>query len=1691
MNQATRLFAAAVAAVCVCHLDAEVHTASTAEELTAAISAAASGDEIRLAAGTWTIAAQITASKALTLSGGWDADFETRADDAVTTLDGADASNLLSLSPGSGECIVERISFTRSLSSALVKSGAGTLLVEDCSFLANAAAATAQGRALNLSGTGAVTIRNCRFEGNVATLDNMNERQGGAVFANGVGHLTVEDSDFIANGLSMSVITNNGPANQGLGGAALCIHGTPCEIRRCEFRGNASRGHDRDECGGTVLLYGNCDGSVIEDCLFAGNQCLRSPWGQMTSGAVYVCLANTERSVTIRGCTFAYNLGIPASVPSGLYVYSGNARVVDSVFYGNIVQNANVVAKDLAAGGNGTIEISHSMLTVNGPASFSGTVLRGEGMLYGDPLFATDAATAESYVSSSSKTFDAARLADICAMDLHMKSASGRWTSSGWVEDEANSPTLDWGTDEAAWENEPAPNGNRRNIGYYGNTSEASKSEPAAPRLADVTISYPTPYTKPTVTVTAGATGGTYYNATLTVVYDTGSAQYTSVSCLVGIGDVKTVVTPEYFDPGQVITIRVELAVRGQESAVYETEHTVDPTKVRPPWIGHGGDPEKIIHVRGGADSAQDGTSWTDAFGDIASALAAVTAAKNEIWICGTVECLDTLMPLTPPADVVIRGGFTAEEDELEDRDPDVSKRATIDFKDQGGPLKLAIPSGRKVSIERLDIVHGAENGIYKTDAGELYVANSTIECNGLYAPYAQGRGVNLAGNGSTATFTNCLFAGNAVCQPIGHNGTLNGGAIYASGLGCLRLIDSQFLTNGVAVTSKQAGPAPFGYGGAAVYATGTKVVASGCEFRGNVATAHNSGTTGAVRLYGSGCAGSSFTNCVFVGNSNLIGNYYTASSGALNVSLGGADNGVDVVNCTIAYNLDGVPAGAAGLYVDNATVNLISSIVYGNRPRNNTTGASDLLTSGTGNIRSSYSLITADTLAVHRGNFTDVIGTFFGDPLFVTSADDFNACVLAEGDHVRFVTSTPEAVAAVCDFDVHLKAKLGYWLNDGTYVTSGDVNSPALDKGDPTADYSREEEPNGGRVNAGCYGNTPEASHSRVDKPEIASVEITYPDGYPQPNVAVTMGGAAGSEYSETVYIMYGTGDVAQCGYAFTNVFSNVKYGEVVRGVAPHYFAPGEEIAISVVVSPLSLEPIVRGIPESVPSDLVYPAWYGKGGGDNVVHVRAGANCMKTGADWTDAFPDFTSAIAALKGGKTEIWVAGHVFASGVPQTLSPGGPVAIRGGFAGFEESASEREEGLRSTVDGNATYDFLVINNAAERPVRLERLVLTRAEARGLTKSGAGELVMDDCVIQANGRNYMSGGGRGVSLTGGQQVTITNCVFVGNVADTGSAVGMFGGAVYASGLGRLTVVDTQFVTNGIEFARFTQAQPWNFLTGTAIYANNTPVTLSGCAFRANGGCPHDNEGRGGTVLLTGNSGGSVISNCLFVGNMDAKPRWGSSAGGTVHIALNTADAAVDMVNCTLAFNVTDGGGAGGICVQKGCLNLVNSIVYGNRQFSATNGPRDLDIRADGTVNASYCLFTGDAEPYIRCTGTTNFTNVIYADPKFVTTDAEVQAQREVGTQRYRLDNECAAAVCGFNVHVRGTSGYIDELTGELVPAYPKDECSPAIDAGDPASTAWVRERSPRGHRTNLGAYGGTPYSSGIATGFMIIVR
>lgn len=71
--------------------------------------------------------------------------------------------------------------------------------------------------------------------------------------------------------------------------------------------------------------------------------------------------------------------------------------------------------------------------------------------------------------------------------DYHLKSQYGRWTSASsvepdpvgesWVMDDVTSPCIDAGDPNSPVGDEAEPNGGRINMGAYGGTAEASKSD--------------------------------------------------------------------------------------------------------------------------------------------------------------------------------------------------------------------------------------------------------------------------------------------------------------------------------------------------------------------------------------------------------------------------------------------------------------------------------------------------------------------------------------------------------------------------------------------------------------------------------------------------------------------------------------------------------------------------------------------------------------------------------------------------------------------------------------------------------------------------------------------------------------------------------------------------------------------------------------------------------------------------------------------------------------------------------------------------------------------------------------------------------------------------------------------------------------------------------------------------------------
>lgn len=79
-------------------------------------------------------------------------------------------------------------------------------------------------------------------------------------------------------------------------------------------------------------------------------------------------------------------------------------------------------------------------------------------------------------VSSSSDIHTDPLYADSANGDYHIKSQAGRWDpkAKSWVADSVSSPAIDGGLISSAYTNEPEDNGDRINIGRYGNTTQAS-----------------------------------------------------------------------------------------------------------------------------------------------------------------------------------------------------------------------------------------------------------------------------------------------------------------------------------------------------------------------------------------------------------------------------------------------------------------------------------------------------------------------------------------------------------------------------------------------------------------------------------------------------------------------------------------------------------------------------------------------------------------------------------------------------------------------------------------------------------------------------------------------------------------------------------------------------------------------------------------------------------------------------------------------------------------------------------------------------------------------------------------------------------------------------------------------------------------------------------------------------------------
>ena len=339
----------------------------------------------------------------------------------------------------------------------VVSARASHLLLQDCSFYYFMEDAT------NIAGGSTATLRRCYF----STGGDETPGTGGGQCVTGYDSHIEEDTCIFS--YREGRYDASDIAGTGFG---VWVHD-------CIFLGsNLDDGCDFD----------NCDG-VVENCVFynylgtapgwetrCGGVTMNDSGTRLIRNNIFIncrqgIISKGDTTPYITNCTFyncfndisSYEYGEPS--PHQV----GHPTVRNCIMWGTTSQTL-VIGNDSGTGASSTVDIDYCIVSSTETLHRGDPrVKAGSHIFKADPLFANPATTITA------------------GPDFHLKSKAGRWNPKangglgGWVIDTVHSPAIDAGdpaSTYALYTLEPAPNGNRLNLGAYGGTPQASKSVP-------------------------------------------------------------------------------------------------------------------------------------------------------------------------------------------------------------------------------------------------------------------------------------------------------------------------------------------------------------------------------------------------------------------------------------------------------------------------------------------------------------------------------------------------------------------------------------------------------------------------------------------------------------------------------------------------------------------------------------------------------------------------------------------------------------------------------------------------------------------------------------------------------------------------------------------------------------------------------------------------------------------------------------------------------------------------------------------------------------------------------------------------------------------------------------------------------------------------------------------------------------
>jgi Disaggregatase related./Protein of unknown function (DUF1565). len=361
--------------------------------------------------------------------------------------------------------------------------------------------------------------------------------------------------------------------------------------------------------------------------------------------------------------------------------------------------------------------------------------------------------------------------------------------------------------------------------------------------------------------------------------------------------------------------------------------------------------------------------------------------------------------------------------------------------------------------------IRNGQRGIELTDGwpvgvlDNITIENNIIENNGMQNQDHRGGGISIEGKnitiqnntirnnksgrgaaiGRTSDLINFLIADNTIEKNTGYDDHAGGVIVDGTGTVTRNLFDGN-------VAAKDLG---WGWGGAIVvtnYDTTKVITLSHNVYRNNQAPDRG----GAVFV--------DEAAKVLMEHELFYKNTSKESGSAIYVDEDWEHHPsvLNMYNCTVADNA--CSSGGAALFVQASIANVQNCIFWNN--------GSDLELLADGQR---LAKLTVNYTLTQQG-FTGT-GNIQSNPLFANAANGDYHVQSANG---RFNPAT------------------GQFVNDVT-------NSPAIDAGNPSSDYSKEPSPNGNRVNLGCYGNTAEASKSATGTGNEEITQLLW-TAYPNP---------------------------------------------------------------------------------------------------------------------------------------------------------------------------------------------------------------------------------------------------------------------------------------------------------------------------------------------------------------------------------------------------------------------------------------------------------------------------------------------------------------------------------------------------------------------------------------------------------------